>query len=71
MRNPSFILSPQIPITKNFIGENGKPRTGIMKVHIRAIHEIIDNLEEEFSIDTNREYITGLSMEMMYMVIFN
>ena len=62
MRNPSFILSPQIPITKNFIGENGKPRTGIMKVHIRAIHEIIDNLEEEFSIDTNREYITGLSM---------
>ena len=62
MRNPSFILAPQIPITKNFIGENGKPRTGIMKVHIRAIHEIIDNLEQEFSIDTDREYITGLSM---------
>ena len=62
MRNPSFILAPQIPITKNLIGDNGKPRTGIMKVHIRAIHEIIDDLEEEFSIDTKREYITGLSM---------
>jgi len=61
-QNPSFILAPQIPISKNLIGENGKPRTGIMKVHIRSIHEIIDHLEKEFPIDIKREYVTGLSM---------
>jgi hypothetical protein len=33
-----------------------------MKVHIQTIHEILDSLEKEFSIDTSREYVTGLSM---------
>ena len=33
-----------------------------MKVHIKTIHEILDSLEEEFSIDTSREYVTGLFM---------
>ncbi len=32
-----------------------------MKLHIRTMHEILDSLEEEFSIDTSREYVTGLS----------
>jgi len=33
-----------------------------MRKHIQTIHEILDGLEKEFSIDTNREYVTGLSM---------
>ena len=33
-----------------------------MRKHIQTIHEILDHLEAEFSIDTNREYVTGLSM---------
>jgi len=33
-----------------------------MKVHTKTIHKILDSLEEEFSIDTSREYVTGLSM---------
>jgi len=33
-----------------------------MKVHIQTIHEILDSLEAEFSIDTSRQYVTGLSM---------
>ena len=32
-----------------------------MKLAIRTIHEILDSLEKEFSIDKNREYVTGLS----------
>jgi predicted peptidase len=33
-----------------------------MRNHSKTIHEIIDHLEKEFSIDTSREYVTGLSM---------
>jgi predicted peptidase len=33
-----------------------------MKGHIQTIHEILDSLEKEFSIDRSREYVTGLSM---------
>jgi predicted peptidase len=33
-----------------------------MRRHIQTIHEILDSLEDEFSIDTSREYVTGLSM---------
>jgi predicted peptidase len=33
-----------------------------MKIHIQTIHEILDSIEQEFSIDVSREYVTGLSM---------
>ena len=33
-----------------------------MQGHIKTTHEILDSLEEELSIDTTREYVTGLSM---------
>jgi len=33
-----------------------------MRVHTQTIHEILDGLEEESSIDARREYVTGLSM---------
>jgi predicted peptidase len=61
-RNPCFIVAPQIPENKKKRGEDGRPRTDIMKVHIQTIHEILDALEREFSIDRSREYVTGLSM---------
>jgi len=53
--NPCFIVAPQIPRNEKKRGEDGRPRTDIMKVHIQTIHEILDSLENEFSIDRNRE----------------
>ncbi len=62
--NPCFIVAPQFPSKEEFAkkerGQNGKPIDG-MKLTIRTIHEILDSLEREFSIDKNREYVTGLS----------
>jgi predicted peptidase len=57
-KNPCFIVAPQIPRNR----ENRFPRTEVMRRHIQTIHEILDSLEDEFSIDTSREYVTGLSM---------
>ncbi len=56
--NPCFIVAPQIPRDR----ENRFPRTVVMRNHSKTIHEILDHLEKEFSIDTSREYVTGLSM---------
>ena len=33
-----------------------------MRDNIRTIHKILDALEEEYAINKNREYVTGLSM---------
>ncbi len=32
-----------------------------MRGHAQTVHELLDSLEKESSIDTNREYVTGLS----------
>ncbi len=59
--NPCIIVVPQIPANgKRAL--SGRPRTDIMRVNIQIIHEILDALEEEYAIDKNREYVTGLSM---------
>ena len=47
---------------RNEPNDNDLPRRERTNVHIRTVHEILDSLEKEFSIDANREYITGLSM---------
>jgi predicted peptidase len=60
--NPCFIVAPQIPRHRSGDRENQPLRTEVMRVHIQTIHEILDHLEARFSIDTNREYVTGLSM---------
>ena len=60
-KNPCLIVVPQIPGKKTKTSESLKAAAGAMKLHIRTIHEILDSLEEEFSIDTSREYVTGLS----------
>lgn len=57
-KHACFIVVPQIP--KHSTPE--PPRTEAMRVHIQTIHEMLDDLETEFSIDTRREYVTGLSM---------
>ena len=61
-KNPCFIVAPQIPRNRSRNREDGPSRSVVMKVHIQTIHEILDHLENEFSIDTSREYVTGLSM---------
>jgi predicted peptidase len=60
--NPCFIVAPQIPRSGSRDREAQTSRTEVMRVHIRTIHEILDHLEAEYSIDKNREYVTGLSM---------
>jgi len=61
-KNPCFIVAPQIPRRRSADGDEQRPRTVVMRTHIQTIHEILDSLEKEFSIDTSREYVTGLSM---------
>jgi predicted peptidase len=60
-KNPCFIVAPQIPGKKSMKLEAGQSGADIMTVHIRTIHELLDGLEQEFSIDRDREYVTGLS----------
>ena len=60
--NPCFIVAPQIPSSGSRDRENQSNRAEIMREHIRTIHEILDHLESEYSIDKCREYVTGLSM---------
>jgi len=61
-KHPAFIVVPQIPRNRNRNRDDDQSRTEIMRTHIQTIHEILDSLEKEFSIDTSREYVTGLSM---------
>jgi enterochelin esterase family protein len=56
--NPCFIVAPQFPGKESKSVQDG---TFSMRGHIQTIHEVLDSLEKEFSIDTNREYVTGLS----------
>jgi len=56
--NPCFIVAPQFPGKKSKSVLDG---TFSMRGHIQTIHEALDSLEKEFSIDKNREYVTGLS----------
>ncbi|MEM7234236.1 MAG: dienelactone hydrolase family protein, partial [Planctomycetota bacterium] len=60
-KNPCFIVAPQIPGKDKKSGKDRKSAVGIMKRRIRAVHEILDQLEKEFPIDKSREYVTGLS----------
>ncbi len=61
--NPCFIVAPQFPgkKAKSKVSEGKATATGIVALHIRTMHEILDSLEDEFSIDKSREYVTGLS----------
>lgn len=61
IKNPCFVVAPQCPSNEEWI--NGLefdhfPITSNMS----TVMNILDSLEWEFNIDTNRIYITGLSM---------
>lgn len=62
---PCLIVAPQFPGKEEFArkerGKKGKGKIDGMQLQIRTIHEILDSLEKEYSIDKNREYVTGLS----------
>ena len=60
-KNPCFIVAPQIPGKKSSDIKPGESPIEQMKRRIRTVHHILDGLEEEFSIDKSREYVTGLS----------
>ncbi len=58
--HPCFIVAPQIP-GKSKIRPDKEAAAKTMQRRIQAIHEILDQLEEEFPIDQAREVVTGLS----------
>ena len=60
-KNPCFIVAPQFPGKESKSSEGKGSTTDAVKLHIRTMQEILDSLEKEFSIDTSREYVTGLS----------
>jgi len=60
-KNPCFIVAPQFPGKESESSEGKGSTTDAVKLHIRTMQEILDSLEKEFSIDTSREYVTGLS----------
>jgi len=55
-RYPCFVVAPQYPV-----GGTWQDGTGIIRPELAAANNIIDSLVHEFSIDTNRIYVTGLS----------
>jgi predicted peptidase len=66
-RNPCFILSPQCPEDNRWVDADWKPGmydqdTVQMSNELQAVHQLIQNLVAKYPIDTNRLYITGLSM---------
>jgi predicted peptidase len=61
-KHPCFIVAPQIPRGNQQDRQDAPLRNVQLKKHIQTIHEILDHLEKEFSIDTDREYVTGQSM---------
>ena len=55
---PCFIVAPQF---SGEILESVDAMSASMKAYAHTVHEMLDSLEIEFSIDTDREYVTGLS----------
>ena len=60
-KHPCFIVAPQIPGKDSKSSQNLEAAIKVMRLRIHAIHEMLDSLEKEYSIDKRREYVTGLS----------
>jgi predicted peptidase len=64
---PCFVVAPQCPLDNRWVDADWSPgfhRIAQVPVSNEAltVMDLIDSLIEEFSVDTNRLYITGLSM---------
>ncbi len=64
---PCFVVAPQCPVDNRWADADWAPGFHrIMEIgesnEVRTVMDLIDSLIEEFSVDTNRLYITGLSM---------
>lgn len=58
-RVPHFVMVPQCPSSLTWSGTSG---AGTLSETGKGIMDAIDSLKREFSLDTNRFYITGLSL---------
>jgi predicted peptidase len=54
----AFVLAPQVDATKGW----ARPHTNTPPVAIRLALEILDSVEQNYSIDRAREYVVGQSM---------
>ncbi len=54
----AFVLAPQVDVTKGW----ARPHTSTPPVAIRLALEILDTVEQKYSIDPKREYVVGQSM---------
>src|SRR5271156_904820 len=54
----AFVLAPQVNVTKGW----ARPHTNTPPVAIGLALEILDQVEEEYTIDLAREYVAGQSM---------
>jgi predicted peptidase len=54
----AFVLAPQVDATKGW----ARPHTNTPPVGIRLALEILDTIEEKYSVDRAREYVVGQSM---------
>lgn len=74
-KHPSIIVAPQCPATKladgsdqhkwtqiDWSAKQPQPTSKDPSYAMRKLFEILDSLEQEFNVDPQRRYITGLSM---------
>jgi predicted peptidase len=61
IKNPCFVVAPQCPVDEEWISGLEFDHFPITS-NMSTVMNILDSLAREFNIDTNRIYITGLSM---------
>ena len=59
LKHPCFVVAPQCPLNGGW--SSGDP-TSPLRPEMATVMDILDSLGREFSIDTNRIYVTGFSM---------
>lgn len=59
---PCFVLAPQCPHDSFWTKRTASTITYEPSVHLEMVYELIRQLQEKYSIDKNRIYLTGLSM---------
>ncbi len=57
-RNPCFVVAPQCPPNGGWSSDLSMP----IRPELATVSDILDSLAREFSLDTNRFYVTGFSM---------